>query len=642
MKRVFAIVMILVLTITPCSVVSAEVTDEEFKKVQDQVKDLQSQLEVMQKQMEALEKQLKDIREKDEEIKEAGEEKEKENFQNPITTSSSSGDQEKPRDAKKEASSPASTDTEEGKNNGAYLKDISLALECSIDADPDGKYKSAKWTSSKPDIVSAEGSNLTALESGSSTITVDDGKEKQVFKVTVTTPTLDKTEVTKIMGNSFELDVFGTTGKVEWMSDNEAVATVDEKGVVTTQLNGVGQETDIWALVDGTELGCHVIVEPVPQLMSTYQIIYSPVSPEYWDKEGNIHRWTTNTDEYIRFESGCIPSEEDFEKIRNLWVPITQPDKGIYRFSELYDYELHQTLNYSLEKTKDMGEADYSDGLTFPIYRTYIYDSGYKDIGGNTYTDIYLVGSSQDATVKTWEIQVPEDYDKDLKGDADLQLEDFLADSDTYVEYIPEDGYGIIRVCYQPDLVTYSKKEGTDINIYSSCIPNLISVEIDGFEYSIVVYPMIDEECVGQMVDIDDGDHWYIDEARIDEIKELDQSPLEYDTQSIIRIIGTSTQCLWFKTPEARRFSRLEERKKYANCIRTSKMSSIPGIVPVSTNGSSGNSANIQSVVQESSHFFGTGWGYTLDEFGDKLVTAAEDKVIDYLTGGLWKAVFGL
>ena len=48
-----------------------------------------------------------------------------------------------------------------------------------------------------------------------------------------------------------------------------------------------------------------------------------------------------------------------------------------------------------------------------------------------------------------------------------------------------------------------------------------------------------------------------------------------------------------------------------------------------------------KALVDGNSTLFGTGWGYTLDEFGDKLVTGLEDKAIDFVTGGIVKAVLG-
>lgn len=300
--------------------------------------------------------------------------------------------------------------------------DMTLAVDCSATIELNDTVSNVRWESSEPETVSINDGVISSLGAGSAIITAYIEEVPYSFEVVATTPDITTTSVRKIIGNTEQVSILGTKGKVEWKSDNTAIATVSDTGLITAEGTGAGQSTIVHAYVDGMEFKIDVEVEPIPQLSSTYKIYGHQDDSTY--KNANI-TICTNANEIVSFEAARNPLREG---------------------------EMH--LN-GPEKVLNVADADYSDGTTYPVY--HIFKGRSKD--NANYTDVYLVGTSQEATVlvQAWS------YPTGL----------FIESSST-VTYEAGEGYGIIHI--------YERGGGfTD---------GLVTVSVDGYQYQFMIMTM--------------------------------------------------------------------------------------------------------------------------------------------------------
>jgi uncharacterized protein YjdB len=109
-------------------------------------------------------------------------------------------------------------------------------------------YDTLSWSSDHPEIVKVSGGTLTALNTGSATITVKtSGGVKRSCKVTVTPPAAASVEIrgdahTVVLRQTLKLSVAVSPAKasqsVKWSSANSSVASVSKSGVVTGKRMG--------------------------------------------------------------------------------------------------------------------------------------------------------------------------------------------------------------------------------------------------------------------------------------------------------------------------------------------------------------------------------------------------------------------
>lgn len=219
-------------------------------------------------------------------------------------------------------------------------------------------------------------------------------------EITVTDPKIDKEEVTKIIGGSQKLSVQGTTSKVTWKSENEAIAKVDSAGNVTAV--GIGT-TKIDAIVDRKILRCSFTTEIVPQFLNTYQM-------------------------------------KDLRKVvlSDTVLRTSQPKK----LDVITDENGQKVTDYNWETVGDITTVDFSKGNVYPVFDL---ENQQEDWSGYRKTEIYLVGSSQNAVIRR--------LDTTIGGG-----------KDTYWEYTPGEEMGTITI--------YSRDSS----------PALYSVTIDGHE----------------------------------------------------------------------------------------------------------------------------------------------------------------
>ena len=303
----------------------------------------------------------------------------------------------------KNTESEHDNDTDTGKNTESEIvekndlsdcdfSNLNLALDCSFELS-DRYPEGCEYKIEKTQIASVSNGKLFAQTEGKTKVTVTYKGQSKEFQLCITNPQISTTVVNKIVGNTVSLIVYGTNSEVEWESDNDSIATV-ENGVVTAMPSGCGLSTNIHAYVDGKDLSCQINVEPIPQLSTTYKIF---------------------SESFIRSTiAGSYPCDLTAYSNVNKVIHYTE--------EQLADISGYSGKFADVEEVMNLGKVDYSDGRTFAVYETYI-----ESILGNddfTHIEIYLVGTSQDADVIA----------KSTKG---YEME---------VSYQAQEGYGIISV----------------------------------------------------------------------------------------------------------------------------------------------------------------------------------------------------
>ena len=113
------------------------------------------------------------------------------------------------------------------------FSDMTLAVNCSKTMELNDIMSNVRWESSAPEIVSVSEGTINSLSSGASVITAYIDEVPYSFEVVATTPDISASSVRKIIGNTQQISILGTNGQVECKSDNTAVATVTETGLIT-------------------------------------------------------------------------------------------------------------------------------------------------------------------------------------------------------------------------------------------------------------------------------------------------------------------------------------------------------------------------------------------------------------------------
>ena len=139
-----------------------------------------------------------------------------------------------------------------------------LTLTATIEPN-DADDKTVTWTSSDESVAKVDNGKVTAISKGKATITATAGSIKATCEVTVSFP-INSISVSK---SSVEIEEEGETTltakvdtedpdvKVEWSSENQDIATVDENGVISGIAIG---ETTITATAGDKTATCKVTV----------------------------------------------------------------------------------------------------------------------------------------------------------------------------------------------------------------------------------------------------------------------------------------------------------------------------------------------------------------------------------------------
>lgn len=238
--------------------------------------------------------------------------------------------------------------------------DLTLAVNCSKTFNFEGMANNIRLESSAPEIVSVDSGVIYSLQAGSAEITAYINDIPYTFEVVATTPDITTTSVRKVIGSTQQVAIMGTKGKVEWKSDNEAIATVSDAGLITAEPTGAGQSTTVHAYVDGMEFLVSVDVEPIPQLSSTYKMYGHQDNDKVKNAKITL---CANANETISFNG---------------------PETSVYR-------------DETIENVLNVADVDYGEGLIYPLYHAFMSKS--KSPDNENYTEVYLVGTSQTAEV---------------------------------------------------------------------------------------------------------------------------------------------------------------------------------------------------------------------------------------------------
>ncbi|MDE7248805.1 MAG: Ig-like domain-containing protein, partial [Lachnospiraceae bacterium] len=317
------------------------------------------------------------------------------------------------------------------------FSDMTLAVNYSEAVEINETISNVRWESAAPEIVSVEDGVISSLSAGASTVTAYIDEVPYSFEVVATTPDITTTSIRKIIGNTEQVSILGTNGKVEWKSDNTAIATVSNTGLITAEPTGAGQSTVVHAYVDGMEFKIDVAVEPIPQLSSTYKIYGHQNNSIYKNAKITI---CTNANETISFT---------------------------YREVDYGSGSSYNCLrDEKIEKVLNVADVDYNKGEIYPLYHAFYARNGYSNDNEN-FTEVYLVGTSQIADVSVQRlINV---YHTEYNTDG-------VKTSDSSVTYEACENYGIIHV-YNNDC-SQSDREWL-----------LVTASVDGYQYQFVISP---------------------------------------------------------------------------------------------------------------------------------------------------------
>lgn len=287
------------------------------------------------------------------------------------------------------------------------LTNITLAVDCSKSYDATELGVQIELVSERTDVVEVSGTDITAKAPGLVEITCTVEGQTKSFEVVVTQPEINKTDIVKTVGQSEQILFYGTEGKPKFKSENPAIASVSEDGMVTAEPTGIGQSTNILAEVDGKKFTCKVTVEAIPQLQSMYKIVMG----------GNAHVGYTedNMSKYVSWNA-------DVSNVSVEFATYKDTENCIQNHTEVfYIPRIASVSSFSEAEIEDL------DDMVFPVYRAF---------WGNTESiQIILAGTSQNADVWVKEIERLDENGEPVWRDARCMA-----------KYTPYDGYGIIEL----------------------------------------------------------------------------------------------------------------------------------------------------------------------------------------------------
>ena len=154
------------------------------------------------------------------------------------------------------------------RTTAAMVKGETLTLTATV-LPEDATVKTVSWTSDNPDVAKVDDDgNVTAVGGGSATISAQAGNFTATCNITVTVPvssvTLDKTTLGLTEGETYQLTATvnpedATNQGISWRSNDTRVATVDDRGLVTSIGEGTATVTVTTADGDHTAT-CEVTV----------------------------------------------------------------------------------------------------------------------------------------------------------------------------------------------------------------------------------------------------------------------------------------------------------------------------------------------------------------------------------------------
>ncbi len=157
-----------------------------------------------------------------------------------------------------------------------------------------GTTKTPTWSTSSKSIATVSSSGkITAVKTGTATITASVAGKKLSCKVTVITPVkLSASSLSMEIGDASTLKISGTTKTVTWSSSNKSIAAVSSKGKVTAVKDGT---VTITASVSGKTKTCKVTVLKPVALNSTKLSLQAGTANQLTlSREAKTSLWTSS------------------------------------------------------------------------------------------------------------------------------------------------------------------------------------------------------------------------------------------------------------------------------------------------------------------------------------------------------------
>lgn len=136
-----------------------------------------------------------------------------------------------------------------------------------------------KWSSRNPKVATVtQSGKVTARSTGTATITAKVNKRTYKTSIKVDNPRFNKSELTLVVGDTYDLDLIGTERRFEFESTDPDIAEVDD-----TEINAVDLgDCIIYAYNGKTEVKCIIHVVDEEELYGT---VYE--EDDFYDYEDN-------------------------------------------------------------------------------------------------------------------------------------------------------------------------------------------------------------------------------------------------------------------------------------------------------------------------------------------------------------------
>ncbi len=226
-------------------------------------------------------------------------------------------------------------------------------------------FQDEKWSSSNENVatVNSDG-DIDAVDVGTCIITCDLGYKKLTCKVVVENPSISKTELAIIEGQTYQLSVIGTTQKVVWSSSKPSVVSVSETGLITAKEPGYAE---IYAKVGTEEYTCEVDVQDEPINLNQIEKTYYDTGKGIVGVFKNNYRKAVNIEMVVQYysASGALIDKRS-EKTRALKtgkeaaIKVIQPyDDNTWDDLEYSSYSVSLNVEKSGFNNSELGNDDF-------------------------------------------------------------------------------------------------------------------------------------------------------------------------------------------------------------------------------------------------------------------------------------------